>query len=166
MSDYSQFNDMLKNYESMAAKIVGDKAAEKAIEDPVKNQWAMQEGFRPVYNPNADKVTWVPQAQPHQAPNMARLQGSMSPEALSEVYPMFAHKKEQIDGVLTQIFQAAIDGGVTHQRAQELAMQLALDTYAEVSKGQKAKGAAAKAANFDQALDNASKKTRVAGVEE
>lgn len=165
MSSHKQFDDMRSRYDDMAANILGKKEDKTPLEDPVKRQWAMQEGFRPAYNPNSDKITWLPQRQPHQAPNIARLRGSMSPEALAEVYPMFGHKQKQIDGALTQIYQAAIDGQITHQRAQEMVMQLALDTFKDVSKGQKVKGAAAKSSSLDQALANASKNNRVAGRE-
>lgn len=163
MNPYKHFDDMRTRYDTMAASIMGKSEDKAPLEDPVKRQWAMQEGFRPTYDPNSDKITWIPQRQPHQAPNLARLRGSMSPEALAEVYPMFAHKQKQIDGTLQQIYQAAIDGQITHQRAQELVMQLALDTFKDVSKGQKVKGAAAKAAGLGQSFDKASKANRIAG---
>lgn len=165
MNPYKVFAEMHTRYNDMAANIMGKPEEKTPLEDPVKRQWAMQEGFSPKYDPNSDKVTWIPQRQPHQAPNLARLRGSMSPEALAEVFPMFGHKQKQIDGTLQQIYQAAIDGQITHQRAQELVMQLALDTFKDVSKGQKVKGAAARASSLNQALAAASKNNRVAGRE-
>lgn len=156
---------MRAGYDALASKILGEPSEKTVVEDPVKRQWALQEGFRPEYNPNADKVTWVPSMQSTPAPNMLRLKASMSPESLAEVYPMFEQKQRQIDGVLTQIYQAAIDGDITHQRAQELAMQLALDTFKEVSDGQKIKGAAAKSSSLEQTFDKASKTNRIAGEE-
>lgn len=154
---------MLAGYEKLAAQITNGAQEEKPENEPLKREWAYQEGYKPHYNPNSDEVSWIPAPKPaYSVPNNLRLQGSMSPERLAEVYPAFAEKSEQIDPLLTKIYQAALSGEITHQRAQELVLQLAADTQKEAWSG-KAKGASKQAANFDQSISNMSKSNRIAG---
>lgn len=163
-----EFNTMLANYEKLAAHILGsDGKEDKPVDDPLKIEWATQEGYRPHYNPNSDEVSWIRQPQPvYQVPMTLKMQGSMSPEALAEVYPMFAVKQQEVDPVLAQIFEAALKGDITQQRARELTYQLLSDTYKTAGADQKPTGAAAKSSSYNQTISNAAKGQRVAGVSE
>ncbi|MBK0633373.1 hypothetical protein GZZ44_10480 [Klebsiella aerogenes] len=160
----TRYQQMRDGYDALSARLMpGSKSDDDAPLSPERMAWARQEGLQPVYNPNADEVTWVPTPKPaYTMPNTQRLQGSMSPERLAEVYPAFATKAKEIDPLLQEIYQAALDGKVTQQRAQELVMQLALDTYKQAWQG-KAEGASKTAANFSQSLDGASTTNRIAG---
>jgi hypothetical protein len=160
----TRFQQMRDGYDKLSARLLPDSDSGDGPDiSPEKMQWARQEGFNPHYNPNSDDVIWTPTPKPaYTMPNNQRLQGSMSPERMAEVYPAFATKKDQIDPVLSEICQAALDGKITQQRAQELVMQLALDTYKDAWQG-KATGASKNAANFDQSLEGASKTNRIAG---
>lgn len=161
----TRFQQMRDDYDKLTARLMPGNSdnGDDAPLSPEKREWARQEGLTPVYNPNQDNVTWTPKPKPaYTMPNNQRLQGSMSPERLAEVYPAFATKKSEIDPVLSEICQAALDGKITQQRAQELVLQLALDTYKQAWQG-KAEGASKTAANFGQALESASTTNRVAG---
>lgn len=160
----NRYQQMRDGYDQLATRLLPQNNEDNdAPLSPAKREWAKQEGFSPYYNPNQDDTTWIPKPKPaYTMPNNQRLQGSMSPERLAEVYPAFATKTKEIDPLLTEIYQAALDGKVTQQRAQELVMQLAIDTYKQAWQG-KAQGASKDSANFEQSLDSASKTNRVAG---
>lgn len=161
----NRYQQMRDGYDQLSARLnpSTDAQSDEQPLSPAKMEWAKQEGFNPLYNPNQDEVSWVPEQKPsYSMPNNLRLQGSMSPERLAEVYPAFQTKKTEIDPVLSEICQAALDGKITQQRAQELVMQLALDTFADAWQGTP-EGASTKAANFEQSISKASKTNRIAG---
>lgn len=158
-----EFDQMLAGYHKLVGQIMPDTGA-GAAESPAKMQWAMQEGYRPNYDPNSDAVVWTQEPKPaYQANHVMNLEGSMSPERMAEVYPAFALKAQHIDPVLQEIIAKALSGEITTQRAKELAYQLAIDTYKDAWSEGKGKGASKGAASLEQAMELASTKNRVAG---
>lgn len=163
MKREQRYQEMRSGYEQLVERIMPAAAEKKDGKTPQELEWAHQEGFAPKYNPNSDKITWVPQPQPtYNQPNIMRLRGSMSPERLAEMYPAFASKAKELDPLITQLYQAAIDGKITQQRAQEIALQAAENSYGDMWKGN-IKGASKSAANFDQTLESMSSKNKIAG---
>lgn len=158
-----EFNNMLANYEKLAANILGNDKGVKPEDEPLKYEWAKQEGYDPHYDPNSDSVSWVPKPKAaYDVDNNLRLQGSMSPERVGEVYPAFGQKVQEIDPVLEKIYASALSGEITHQRAQELVLQLAATTYRDAWKD-KGKGASKTAANFEQSIESMSNTKKLAG---
>lgn len=150
-------------YEQLAASIM-NQGSSKPEMDPVKLEWAKQEGYRPEYDPNADAVTWAQKPKPaYQQNHLLNLEGSMSPERLAESFPAFTWKKQHADGVLQEIIQSALDGKISTQRAKELVYQMALNSFKEAWGEGKPKGAGKGSANFEQTMEKASKNNKVAG---
>lgn len=166
MNITQQYQNMRDNYEKLATQLMPAAQESAPVGDPVKLEWAKQEGFKPTYDPNSDDITWVRQPEPaYKVPDMMKLQGSMSPEALAEVYPMFGVKQQQVDPVLQKIFEAALNGEITHQRANELVFQLMNDVWDKLDKSdKKPDGAAAKSSSFSQTISKALKGQKVAGA--
>lgn len=158
-----KYAEMMEGYRQLAAQIVPSPQKE-VVDSPAKLEWAAQEGYRPKFDPNTDSVTWAQQPQPvYQQSHLMNLQGSMSPERLQESYPAFAFKAQQIDPLLQEIIQKALDGKITTQRAKELVFQLAQDTFKEAWAKGKPTGSAKGAADFEQAIEKATTKNGVAG---
>ncbi|HDG1101546.1 TPA: hypothetical protein PCY80_000313 [Klebsiella aerogenes] len=158
-----RYQEMRGGYEKLAARLTPAQTDSQNGKTPAELEWAQQEGFAPKYNPNNNEITWVKTPEPaYSQPNVMRLEGSMSPERMAEMYPAFATKAKQIDPVLSQIYQAALTGEITHQRAQELVIQLAENTYKDAWKG-KIKGASKTSSSFEQTLDNMSNTNKIAG---
>ena len=154
---------MLEGYQQLASQII-PSPQQAVASDPVKLEWAKQEGYRPKYDPNTDAVTWAQQPQPaYQQSHLMNLSASMSPERLQESYPAFAFKAQHIDPLLQEIIKKALDGDITTQRAKELVYQLAQDTYKQAWSQGKPKGSAKNAADFDEAISRATTKNGVAG---
>ncbi|CAI1768920.1 Uncharacterised protein [Serratia quinivorans] len=165
MNIKKQYKDMVDSYEQMAAKLMPASQDAGPETSPDKMKWAEQEGFRPMYNPNSDSVTWVKKPEPsYNVPDLLKMRASMSPETLTEVYPMFGMKAKQMNPVLLEIYQAALSGDISQQRAEELVLQMMSETYKDASKGQKVSGAGAKASSFDQTVSNASKGQKITGA--
>ena len=163
MNYEKEIKGLKAGYEQLAASIMstGEQSPEK---DPVKLEWAKQEGYQPQYDPNAGAVIWSQKPKPaYQQNHLMNLEGSMSPERLAEAFPAFGWKQKHADGVLQEIIQKALDGGITTQRAKELVYQLALNAEKEAWGEGKPKGAGKSAANFDQTMSKASKNNKVAG---
>jgi hypothetical protein len=166
MNVKQEYQAIVANYEKMASQLLPEAKPSTVTDDPIKLEWAKQEGFVPRYDPNSDSVTWhqTPKAL-YQAPELLKLQGSMSPEAASEVYPMFEIKKQQIDGLLEEIYQETLNGNITQQRAQELVIQLMKETFDGFTKAEKAaSGAAGKSASLSDTISNLSKAKKIAGA--
>lgn len=164
MMNYEKTVQGLKaGYDQLAASIMNEPSQE-VTKDPVKLEWARQEGYQPEYDPNADAVTWSQKPKPaYQQNHLLNLEGSMSPERLGEAFPAFKWKSQHADGVLQEVIQHALDGKITTQRAKELVYQMALNSFKEAWGEGKPTGAGKSAANFDQAMSKASKNNKVAG---
>ncbi|XUA17745.1 hypothetical protein ACQVA2_13785 [Citrobacter sp. OP27] len=164
MNINKQFDALFSHYDKMAGELLStnDNAGTTAESDPLKFQWAKQEGFDPKYDPNSNQVVWTRQPQGnYNVPDLLKLRGSMSPETMAETYPMFGLKGTHVDELLQEIYQNVLDGKITHQRGEELCYQLALDTYDEAKKQGKAKGAAAKSSSVEQTAANAAKGKKI-----
>ncbi|MBV8042375.1 hypothetical protein [Pluralibacter sp.] len=158
-----QFAQMFAQYDQLASQIRATKP-EEVMNDPVKLQWAQQEGYKPTFNPNSNSVSWVPVAKPvYQQSQLHNLQGSMSPERLVESYPAFAWKAKNADPYITEVIRQAASGEITAQRAKEILYQFALETFKEARKEGKATGSAKTAVTFAEALESASTNNKAAG---
>ncbi|MCP2003502.1 UNVERIFIED_ORG: hypothetical protein J2Y78_002042 [Buttiauxella agrestis ATCC 33320] len=163
MKMQERFNNITARYDQMVARISPQPSTDVLL-SPAKREWAMQEGFRPEYNPNTDDVTWVKSPEPaYQQSHIKNIQGSMSPERLTESFPAFAYKAANLDETLQEIIRQAVSGEITTQRAKELAYQFALDTFDEAWKEGAPTGAAKAAASFEQAIEKTTKTAKVAG---
>lgn len=164
MMNYEKTVQSLKTgYDQLAASIMSEPSQE-VTKDPVKLEWAQQEGYRPEYDPSTDAVTWTQKPKPaYQQNHLMNLEGSMSPERLGESFPAFGWKQKHADGVLQEIIQKTLDGEITTQRAKELVYQMAVNAKKEAWTEGKPKGAAKNAANFDEAIEKTTKNNKVAG---
>lgn len=161
-----QFGAMFAQYDDLAGRIKAAPSAE-AINDPVKREWAAQEGYRPGYNPNADGVTWHQKPTPaYEQPHYMNFEGSMSPERLVESYPAFKYKAEHLDPYIQETIDKAMSGEISTQRAKEILYQFALESFEEAWQGGKITGAAKTATTFAEAVEKASKSNKVAGGDE
>ncbi|HGW6103722.1 TPA: hypothetical protein ACNIQM_001850 [Citrobacter werkmanii] len=160
MNINQQFDQLFERYNAMANEIMAshDTTGTTAENDPVKFQWAKQEGYQQEYDPNANEVVWTkkPLAN-YDVPDLMKFRGSMSPETMAESYPMFGLKTEKIDGLLQKIYQAVLSGEITQQRGEELIFQLMSDTYKEAKKLGKAKGAGVRSSSVQQTASKAMK---------
>lgn len=158
-----QFGEMFSQYDKLAGRIKPTESVE-VIDNPIKREWAAQEGYRPGYNPNSNSVTWTKTPEPaYQQARTKNMQGSMSPERLVESFPAFAYKAANLDGHIQEVITQAMSGQITTQRAKEMMYQFALETFDEAWSEGKPEGAAKTAASFDEAMNNASKSNKVAG---
>lgn len=164
MNINQQFDAMFDRYEKAASELLAtkDSTGTTAENNPLKYQWAKQEGFDPKYDPNSNEVVWTPPQQPqYNVPDLLKFRGSMSPETMAETYPMFGLKTEHLDPLLQEIAQNVLDGKITHQRGEELIFQLMMDNYPEAKKRGKASGAGAKSANIQQTIEKATKGQKI-----
>lgn len=167
MNINKQFDAMFDRYDKLAGELLAtkDNSGTTAENDPLKFQWAKQEGFDPKFDPNANDIVWTHRPQGnYNVPDLLKLRGSMSPETMAETYPMFSAKTSAVDKALAEIYQNVLDGKITHQRGEELAYQLAVDTYDEAKKQGKPKGAGAKSSSIQQTADKASKGQKIVEI--
>lgn len=159
----TQLQGMFSQYDALVGRIKST-GAQQVIDDPVKREWAEQEGFRPGYNPNADAVTWAPKPTPaYQQGHIRNFTASMSPERLIESYPAFQFKAEKLDPFVMEVINKTMSGEISTQRAKEILYQMALDTFEEAWQGGSITGASKDAGSAAEALEKASKTNRVAG---
>lgn len=138
----NDFKSMLEQFESVKASILNsgkDTASPEVLSESAKVQWAYNEGYRPAYDPNADKVTWE-QRKPtpmEKVPTYMRTQGSMSPEQLANAYTIFQAKNtapldilngSTVAEVQRGIVTDMLAGNISEQRAEEMLKQLAKST--------------------------------------
>ena len=132
------FNKMLSDYQGLKESILNHGSINKGVTESTSEQikWAVaqEEGFAPHYNPNLDKLVWMPKQETpmEQIPNVMKAGGSMSPEQLANVYPILQWKNtsgfnDALAGIITDLHS----GHITTQRAEELVMQLAKEAYKE-----------------------------------
>lgn len=163
----NQFQGMFEQYDTLVSRIKPGAAGATPENDPVKREWAAQEGYRPGYNPNTNAVTWSQTPEPaYMQSHIKNFQASMSPERLVESYPAFAYKAEHLDPYIQQVIDQAMSGEISTQRAKELLYQFALETFEEAWQGGSPTGAAKTAHSFTEALESASKSNKVAGGDE
>ena len=159
-----QFEGMFSQYDALVSRIKPGAAGTEVTNDPVKREWAAQEGYRPGYNPNGDAVTWTQTPKPaYQQSHLKNFSASMSPERLIESYPAFRFKAEKLDPFVQEVINKAMSGEITTQRAKEILYQMALDTFEEAWEGGSITGAAKAAGSAAEALESASTTNRVAG---
>lgn len=160
MNINKQFDQLFEQYNERASEILASHSTSgtTAENDPIKHQWAKQEGWQQEYDPNANEVMWTkkPEAN-YNVPDLMKFRGSMSPETMAENYPMFGLKTDKIDGLLQKIYQSVLGGEITQQRGEELIFQLMSDTYKEAKKLGKAKGAGVKSSSVQQTASKAMK---------
>ncbi|EIP3951812.1 hypothetical protein LSB85_003679 [Salmonella enterica] len=160
MNINQQFDKLFEQYNAMANEILGtyNATGTTAENDPIKYNWAKQEGYQQEYDPNANEVVWTqkPEAN-YNVPDLMKFRGSMSPETMAENYPMFGLKTDLIDGLLKEICQEVLSGKITQQRGEELIHQLMSDTYKEAKKLGKPKGAGVKSSSYQQTMSKAMK---------
>lgn len=160
MNINQQFDALFEQYNQRASEILSSstKTATTPENDPVKFEWANQEGFKPEYDPNANQVVWTKQPEPaYNVPSLLKFRGSMSPETMADNYPMFGLKSEHLDPMIQEISQNALDGKITQQRGEELVYQLMSDMYKEAKKRGKPKGAGVKSSSIQQTAELAAK---------
>lgn len=161
-----QFGAMFAQYDQLAGRIKAAPVAD-VIDDPVKREWASQEGYRPGYNPNSDSVTWNQKPEPaYLQPHYQNFEGSMSPERLVESFPAFAYKAKHLDPYIQETIDKAMSGEISTQRAKEILYQFALESFEEAWQGGRPTGAAKTATTFAEAVEKASKDNKVAGGDE
>jgi len=158
-----QFAQMFAQYDQLASQIRATKP-EDVMNDPVKLEWAQQEGYKPTFNPNSNTVSWVPTPKPvYQQPQHMNFESSMSPERLVESFPAFAYKAQHLDGYVTEVINQAMNGDITAQRAKEMLYQFALESFKEAWAEGSPTGAAKTATTFAEAMESASTDKKVAG---
>ncbi|EPR3242574.1 hypothetical protein ACU41F_003137 [Klebsiella aerogenes] len=138
------FNKMLSDYQSLKSSIlshgsVNNNGGMDSVNAPEEVKWAIaqEEGFVPHYNPNRDSVVWMPKQETpmEQIPNVMKAGGSMSPEQIANIYPIFQWKNTSgFNDVLAGIIKDLHAGNITTQRAEELVMQLTKESYKEARK--------------------------------
>lgn len=160
MNINQQFDQLFEQYNARASEILAshNTTGTTAENDPVKYQWAKQEGWQQEYDPNANEVMWTktPEAN-YNVPDLMKFRGSMSPETMAENYPMFGLKTDRIDGLLQEICQEVLEGKITQQRGEELIHQLMSDTYKEAKALGKPKGAGVGSSSYQQTMSKAMK---------
>lgn len=165
MNINKQFDLMFKKYNEVAESMLAQYAPPAQLDDPIKLNWAKGEGFAPVYDPNADQVNWIKKPEPaYNVPDFMKVRGSVSPETFAETFPEYQMKQQHIDDFLKDIYQSVLDGKITQQRGEELALQLAKDTYKEVIKAGKPTGAGAKSSSEQQTASKVMKGQRILGA--
>lgn len=160
MNINQQFDALFERYNQQANEILSShaKTATTPENDPIKLEWAKQEGYQPEYDPNANQVVWTQQPQPaYNVSSLMKFRGSMSPETMADNYPMFSLKTEHLDSMLQEIYQNVLDGKITQQRGEELVYQMMSDTYKEAKKRGKPKGAGVKSSSINQTASHAAK---------
>lgn len=138
---YNETKQMFSEFESLKNSILGsEKQNETAFEKEEKILWAKAENFAPIYNPNTDEISWVqkPKTTLEKLPNYMQVEGSMSPEQISNSYPIFQWKANSgLNDSIQKVVQDCIDGNISVQHAEELLTQMAKDSYSDAKKATK-----------------------------
>lgn len=166
MNINKQFDQLFQQYEARAAEILSSaKSGTTAENDPIKYQWAKQEGYEEQYDPNLNEIVWTKQPKPHyDVPQLMKVRGSMSPETFAETFPEYQIKTSRLDSLLQDIYQQVIDGKITQQRGEELAYQLMSDTWEEAKKQGKPQGAGAKSSSEQQTASRVMQGQKLVGA--
>ncbi|WP_333498547.1 hypothetical protein [Kluyvera sp. CHPC 1.2972] len=166
MNINKQFDAMFKQVEEVASAMLANYQPQSVqADEPAKVRWAMQEGFTPEYDPNADQVDWVKKPEPaYNVPDIMKVRGSMSPETFAESFPEYQVKTQHLNELLQDIYQNVLDGKITQQRGEELAYQLMADTYDEALKQGKPQGAGVKSSSEQQTASKVMKGQRLVGT--
>ncbi|WP_260863379.1 hypothetical protein [Citrobacter sp. Marseille-Q6884] len=164
MNINQQFDQLFEQYNARASEILAshNTSGTTAENDPIKYQWAKQEGYQQEYDPNSNEIMWTkaPEAN-YSVPDLMKFRGSMSPETMAENYPMFGLKTDRIDGLLQEIYQEVLDGKITQQRGEELIYQLMSDTYKDAKKQGRPKGAGVRSSSVQQTASKAMKGQKI-----
>ncbi|MBF4180589.1 hypothetical protein [Lelliottia nimipressuralis] len=167
MNINQQFDQLFAQYNQRASEILSSSstAGTTAENDPIKFEWARQEGYQPEFDPNANQMIWTKPPEPHyNVPDLMKFRGSMSPETMAKTYPMFGLKTEHLDDSLKDIYQNVLDGKITQQYGEELVYQFMTDAYKEAKKLGKPKGAGAKSSSYQQTAENAMKGNKIVEI--
>lgn len=170
MNINKQFDEMFALYSQRASVLMSQigsagQPATTAENDPLKLNWAKQEGYQPEYDPNANQVDWTKKPQPaYNVPEIMKFRGSVSAETFAETFPEYQIKKAHLDELLQEIYQATLNGEHSQQRGEELAYQLMSDTYDEAIKQGKPTGAGAKSSSEQQTASKVMKGQKIVGA--
>jgi len=131
-----EFSEMLSGYQELRKNIHNRNASTAESTTPTQLKWAIAEadGWTGHYNPNTDKLTWIPPEQTpmEKVPNVMKAATSMSPEQYANVFtPIQWRNTNGVNDIIFAIAQDIHSGNITEQRAEELVKQLAKEKYAE-----------------------------------
>ncbi|EKT3982634.1 hypothetical protein QEF67_003200 [Klebsiella aerogenes] len=139
-----KFNKMLSDFEGLKQSITsngsnrGDMSGLPVTEaDQIKWNIAKQEGYEAHYMPNEDSFVWSPKPKlpVENVANVMKASGSMSPEQLTQVYPIFQWKNTNgMSKMIEAIGNDFLKGNITKARAVELVTQLCNETYNQARK--------------------------------